>query len=77
MKQISQDWEVVDRKLYRPPGLITSMFMLVIWLFGDGASPYPSTWTVRRKTTGIVKRVTASTEPEAAQMIASENFDCD
>jgi hypothetical protein len=75
MKQISQDWEVVDRKLHCP--LIITSFMLVLLLLDLDPGFYPSTWTVRRKSTGIVKRVTAGSEAEAAERIANEYFDPD
>jgi len=75
MKQIPQDWEVVDRKLHRP--LIMTFFMLIPLLFDLDPGFYPSTWTVRRKSTGTMKRVTAGSEAEAADMIANEYFDPD
>jgi hypothetical protein len=35
------------------------------------------TWTIRQKSTGITKRVTANSEREAADMIAKGMFDSD
>jgi hypothetical protein len=75
MEQISQDWEVVDRKLHCPP--IIMFFMLILTLLGLDPGFFPSTWTLRRKSTGIVKRVTAGSQAEAADKIANGYFDPD
>jgi hypothetical protein len=59
MELISEDWEIVRRKTNH--WWITTFLMLIL----DG-SLASVTWTVRQKSTGIVKRVTASRESEAA-----------
>jgi len=35
------------------------------------------TWTLRQKSTGVIKRVTANSESEAAEKIAKGYFDSD
>jgi hypothetical protein len=63
MEQISQDWEAMNRKLYCPA--IIMFFMLFLVLLGFDPGFFPSTWTLRRKSTGIVKRVTAGSQAGA------------
>ncbi len=75
MERISQDWEVMDRRV--DLSLDVTVFMLFLLLLDLEPGFYPSTWTVRRKSTGIVKRVTAGSEAEAADRIAREYFDAD
>jgi hypothetical protein len=77
MKWIPEDWEIVSRK--------TNGFWIEIFLtftlgllLNNQAYPHSSvTWTVRQKSTGITKRVTADTESEAADKIAKGYFDSD
>ena len=79
MKGIPEDWEVVNRKINRQ--WIMSILMLIPELILD--VPYltilhsSATWTVRQKSTGVIKRVTALSESEAADKIAKGYFDTD
>jgi hypothetical protein len=76
MESISEDWEIVSRKTYRR--WIASFFMVVLGLFLEGYPPGINssvTWTVRQKSTGMVRRVTAASESQAAAMIAKGLFD--
>ena len=70
MKGIPEDWEVVSRKTNH--WWLGAFF--VVLLEGLGSSV---TWTVRQKSTGITRRVTALSESEAANKIAKGYFDSD
>jgi hypothetical protein len=75
MEPISEDWEVLSRKTHHP--WITSFFIVVVGLVKEESAGFHSsaTWTVRQKSTGIVRRVTAASESEAVDMIAKGLFD--
>ena len=77
MEGIPEDWEVVSRKTNRP--WITTFFVFIIGLISFDATGFHSivTWTVRQKSTGITKRVTADSESEAADKIANGRFDAE
>jgi hypothetical protein len=77
MKGIPEDWEVVGRETNHP--WITTFFVFILGLISfDPTGLHSSvTWTVRQKSTGIVKRVTARSETEAADKIAKGWFDAD
>jgi hypothetical protein len=69
MELISEDWEIVSRR--------TNHFWIgtfFIFLEGPGSD---ATWTVRQKSTGITRRVTADSTSEAADKIAKGLFDAD
>jgi hypothetical protein len=71
MKELPENWEVVCRK--------TNHFWITTLLgfFLDGVVQASVTWTVRQKSTGITRRVTADSEWEAADKIANGQFDAD
>jgi hypothetical protein len=77
MALISEDWEIVSRK--------TNSWWIAIFLWtisgllggGEMGPRSSATWTVRQKSTGITKRVTADSESEAAGLIAKGYFDAD
>jgi hypothetical protein len=79
MKLISEDWEILDRKIHRR--WMTTFFMVTLGLLLGPPEPldfYSSgTWTVRQKSTGVVKRVMAKNESEAADKIAKGWFDAE
>jgi hypothetical protein len=77
MKGIPEDWEVVGRETNHP--WTTTFFVFILGLISFDATGFHSsvTWTVRRKSTGITKRVTAGSESEAADKIAKGWFDTD
>jgi len=62
-----EDWEVVSRKANYP------WFGVILIFFDLGHSSV--TQTVRQKSTGITRRVTADNEREAADCIANGWFD--
>ena len=85
MEQIFEDWEILSCKLhygwrtvllYQLFGILADFLML-----GQAGGPDPyrgdATWTVRQKSTGIVKRVTASSKSQAADNVANGLFDPD
>jgi hypothetical protein len=70
MERIPEDWEVVSRKTNH--WWIGAFFILSL------AGPHSSvTWTIRQKSTGVTKRVTARSESEVADIIANGWFDAD
>jgi hypothetical protein len=77
MRDIPDDWEVVSRKIKRH--WIATIFLntIFLWLLNAPEIFSTVTWTVRQKSTGVTKRVTASSEREAADKIAKDWFDAD
>jgi hypothetical protein len=74
---IPDDWEVVSREIKRH--WIASIFINIIffWLLNAPEIFSTVTWTFRQKSTGVIKRVTADSVSEAAEMIANGRFDTD
>jgi len=74
MELMFEDWEIVSRKTNRP--WFTSFLMIVLGLvMQDNPGVFSSvTWTVRQKSTGMTKRVTANSESAAANKIANGWF---
>jgi len=74
LADLSTDWELVSRKTEkRPRGLVAALkrrFSPV-----PIAQVYDTTWTVRHRATGLVRRLTAHTELEAKVKIANGLFD--
>jgi hypothetical protein len=77
VRNIPDDWEVVSRNIKRY--WIATIFTTIIfcWLLNDPVIFSTVTWTVRQKSTGVIKQVTANSESEAAEMIAQGCFDSD
>jgi hypothetical protein len=71
MELMSEDWEIVSRKTNYHWIQIVLTFLFDDFAFSD------VTWTVRQKSTGNMKRVTAFSESEAADLIAKGYFDAD
>ena len=77
VRDFPDDWEVMSLKIKRY--WIRSIIFSIIFFWLE---TYPEifsrmTWTIRQKSTGITKRVTADSESEAAEMIAKGYFDSD
>jgi hypothetical protein len=79
MEQMLDDWEILACKVRYSWGatLIALLFSLL-----PGGSMIDSihlnaTWTIRQKSTGVVKRVTAGNKSEAAAYAAKGQFDPD
>lgn len=76
MSQITDGWEIVSRRTNKPIRYLLSMLLQIVLTSETGF--YSSvTWTVRQTTTGVVHNVTARSEQEAREKIASEIFDKD
>jgi hypothetical protein len=77
VRDIPDDWEVVSRKIKRY--WIATIFINIIfsWLLSDPEIFSTVTWTLRQKSTGVIKRVTANSESEAAERFAKGYFDSD
>jgi hypothetical protein len=81
MGKFPENWDIVDRKVNVSLAQTVSRVIAIIVLsFLPGSSYFPfydSTWTLRNKLTGAVKRVTADNEDEAAIKTKNEWFDPD
>jgi hypothetical protein len=74
MTDLSTDWELVSRRTQRRPrGLVAALRRH--FSSRPTAHGYDTTWTVRHRTTGLVRRLTAHTELEAKVKIANGLFD--
>ena len=73
-----EDWEILSCEVYY--SWIGALFVFLLSLT-PSAPPdrihWSATWTVRQKSTGIVKRVTADNKSEAADYVAKGQFDSD
>jgi hypothetical protein len=77
VKQIADGWEIVSCRAKQP---WHALYMFLQMLVGNpDVAPVFSTatWTVRQTATGAVRKVTACSEQEAAEKIASSDFDAD
>jgi hypothetical protein len=74
MTDPSIDWELVSRKARRPS---RSLSNTIRSLFSSAAAEpgHSTTWTVRHRATGLVRKLTARTELEARVKIANGLFD--
>lgn len=74
MTDPSDEWELVSRKIHRPSRSLLGRLRLLVSTraaeIGDS-----TTWTVRNRSTGLVRRLTARTELEARVKIANGLFD--
>jgi hypothetical protein len=74
MTDRSADWELVSRKAGATSrGAISALRHLFSSRPVEAAQP--TTWTVRHRATGLVRRLTARTELEARVKIANGLFD--
>jgi hypothetical protein len=77
MSEIADGWEVLSCRAKEPWHLF---FMLLQMLVGnpDIAPVYSmATWSVRHTATGVVRKVTARSEQQAKEKIATGIFDED
>lgn len=74
MPHRSADWELISRKAENPS---RNLLETVRRFFSSGAgqTAQPATWTVRHKSTGVVRKLTARTELEARVKITNGLFD--
>jgi len=70
------DWEIVSR---RTNNAFVNLFFIVVQMFltAEPANRSTVTFTVRQRSTGLTRNVTARSEQEAAEMIANGWFDLD
>jgi hypothetical protein len=74
MTDLSTDWELVSRKAGTTPrGTINTLRHL--FSSRPVEAGQATTWTVRHRGTGLVRRLTARTELEARVKIANGLFD--
>ena len=74
MADLSNDWELVSRRAHdASPGVLSTLRGMLVR--DPSKSPQPFTWTLRHRTTGRIRRLTARTEPEATVKIANSLFD--
>jgi hypothetical protein len=76
VRNIPEDWEVVSKSVKRH-WIATILGNVVLGLLLDSLPMIFSdvTWTVRQKSTGTIRRVTADSESQAAVMITKGYFD--
>ena len=78
MEQLSDDWEILSCKTHYSWAVALFAFLLSLL---SGSLPdsvhLNATWTVRQKSTGLVRRVTANNKSEAAEHVAKGLFDPD
>jgi hypothetical protein len=77
MRDIPEDWEIVSRKIESHWIATIVINIIFSWLLNYPEIISSVTWTIRQKSTGITKRVTANSECEAADMIAKAMFGSD
>jgi len=83
MEQLTEDWEIQSCEIHYGPIKTLIVHLLVQLLTLGLFAPTPvyfssgATWTVRQKSSGVVKRVTATNKSEAADSAARGLFDPD
>jgi len=73
--QIADDWEVVSRKPNERTWILPMLVQLTFPIPMMPATISSATWTVRQKSTGLVRTLTARSEEEAWQKIELGLFD--
>jgi len=69
------DWDVVSRKTHSPVMHLIWMFLQIPLAAGPIDVHSNVTWTLRHRSTGEIRRVTANSESEAAERIMAGKFD--
>jgi hypothetical protein len=78
MEQLFEDWEILSCKTHYSWALALFAFLFSLLPGGLPDSIHlNATWTVRQKSTDLVKRVTADNKSEAADYVAKGLFDPD
>jgi hypothetical protein len=77
MKQIVSGWEIVSCRARQPWHAIFLFLQMLVGNPDIAPASSRATWTVRETATGVVRKVTARSEQEAAEKIVSGVFDED
>jgi hypothetical protein len=77
MAELGDDWEIVSRKPNDSGWILPMLVQLALLIPMMPATFSSATWTVRRKSTGAVHKLTARSEEEAKQRIELGLFDGD
>jgi hypothetical protein len=77
MAELGDDWEIVSRKPNERLWILPTLAQLAFLIPLMPATFSSATWTVRRKSTGVVYKLTARSEEEARQKIELGLFDGD
>jgi hypothetical protein len=76
MTELAPDWEIVARKTRGPIAHLLFVVLQMLLFAPVPPQGYSSvTFTVRNRTTGETRKVTAKSEEEAALLIAQGRFD--
>jgi hypothetical protein len=73
--QVADDWEVLSRKPDEAFWMLAILAQLALIIPQMPATFAAAIWTVRQKSTGVVRKLTARSEEEARQKIALGLFD--
>lgn len=74
MAELSTDWELVSRKARDgSPGVLSTLHRM--FARETSKTSQPVIWTLRHRTTGRIRRLTARTELEATVKITNGLFD--
>ena len=74
MADLFTDWELVSRRARdSSPGVLSALRSMLAR--DPSKTPQPFTWTLRHRTTGRIRRLTAGTELEATVKITNGLFD--
>jgi hypothetical protein len=75
MTEIAPGWDVVARKTHGPVKRLLLLLLQTVTMSWPPAGHSDVTFTVRNRTTGETRQVTANSEQEAAARIAQGRFD--
>jgi hypothetical protein len=71
---LAEDWEIVARQT-NEKFLFSLLMLIAIPLQLDHPPHSSATWTIRQKSTGLVRRVTANCVSEAVEKVRQGSFD--
>ena len=77
MTKLGDDWEIVSRRPNDRGWILPMLVQLALLIPMMPATFSSSTWTVRQKSTGVVRKLTARSEEEAWQKIGLGLFDAE
>jgi hypothetical protein len=71
------EWQVVERRTHDRASPVWAFFARLLFQtpVADGVTPSPVTWTVRNEQTGETRKITAGSEKEFSERLASRAFD--